>query len=166
MSRADDNRVQILISFVVFFSMLCRDSAAESIMKDHCIPVADGESWAKYMSLSGSYNDEYDIITLQYTEEGLLGVDENREGRAAAFGDDIAIQCLASEYEREIFVVGYFHLWFIVCCVLWFTLNNVLNSSDFPEFTSSPSSCLWSSPWFKMLVHWTCIATFLSFMWS
>ncbi|CAK9228295.1 unnamed protein product [Sphagnum troendelagicum] len=82
-----------------------RDSAAESIMKDHCIPVADGESWAKYMSLSGSYNDEYDIITLQYTEEGLLGVDENREGRAAAFGDDIAIQCLASEYEREIFVV-------------------------------------------------------------
>jgi hypothetical protein len=114
MSRADDKKIQskklCLISFVVFFSMWCRDSAAESIMKDHCIPVADGESWAKYMSLSGSYNDEYDIITLQYTEEGLLGVDENREGRAAAFGDDIAIQCLASEYEREIFVVGYFHL--------------------------------------------------------
>ncbi|CAM6012119.1 unnamed protein product [Sphagnum balticum] len=82
-----------------------RDSAAESIMKDRCIPVTNGESWAKYMSVSGSCNDEYDIITLQYTEEGLLSVDENREGRAAAFGDDIAIQCLASEYEREIFVV-------------------------------------------------------------
>jgi hypothetical protein len=92
-----------LISFVV--SMLDRDSAAESIMKDRCIPVTNGESWAKYMSVSGSCNDEYDIITLQYTEEGLLSVDENREGRAAAFGDDIAIQCLASEYEREIFVV-------------------------------------------------------------
>jgi hypothetical protein len=63
-------------------------------------------------------------------------------------------------------VVGYFHLWFIVCCVVWFRLNNVLNSTDFPEFTSSPLNCLWSSPWFKMLVHWTCIATFLSFIWS
>ncbi len=83
-------------------------------MKDRCIPVTNGESWAKYMSVSGSCNDEYDIITLQYTEEGLLSVDENQEGRAAAFGDDIAIQCLASEYEREIFVV---------CCFCTFTLG-------------------------------------------
>ena len=65
----------------------------------------DSLSWAKYMSISGSPDDEYDIITLQYTEEGLLSVDENREGRAAAFGDDIAIECLATEFKREIFVV-------------------------------------------------------------
>lgn len=65
----------------------------------------DGPSWAKYMSISGSPDDEYDIISLQYTEEGLLTVDENREGRAAAFGDDIAIECLATEFKREIFVV-------------------------------------------------------------
>lgn len=82
-----------------------RDSAVESVYKDRCTTVADGESWAKYMSLSGSSSDEYDIITLQYTEEGLLSVEENREGRAAAFGDDIAIECLATEYEREIFVI-------------------------------------------------------------
>lgn len=65
----------------------------------------DGPSWAKYMSVCGSPDDEYDIITLQYTEEGLLTVDENRDGRAAAFGDDIAIECLATEFKREIFVV-------------------------------------------------------------
>jgi len=80
--------------------------AAESIYKERCVPVNDGPSWAKYMLISGSPDDEYDIITLQYTEEGLLSVDENREGRAAAFGDDIAIECLATEFKREIYVVS------------------------------------------------------------
>uniref|UniRef100_A0A7N2R603 Uncharacterized protein n=1 Tax=Quercus lobata TaxID=97700 RepID=A0A7N2R603_QUELO len=41
---------------------------AESIYKETCVPVNDGPSWAKYMSISGSSDDEYDIITLQYTE--------------------------------------------------------------------------------------------------
>ncbi|XP_061374416.1 uncharacterized protein LOC133316650 [Gastrolobium bilobum] len=82
-----------------------REMAAESIYKERCIPVNDGPSWAKYMLISGSPDDEYDIITLQYTEEGLLSVDENRGGRAAAFGDDIAIECLATEFKREIYVV-------------------------------------------------------------
>ncbi|KAF5726645.1 hypothetical protein HS088_TW22G00326 [Tripterygium wilfordii] len=79
--------------------------AAESIYKERCIPVTDDLSWAKYMLISGSPDDEHDIITLQYTEDGLLSVDENREGHAAAFGDDIAIECLATEFRREIYVV-------------------------------------------------------------
>ncbi|KAL9386661.1 hypothetical protein Peur_019785 [Populus x canadensis] len=82
-----------------------REMAAESIYKERCIAVNDGPSWAKYMLISGSPDDEDDIITLQYTEEGLLSVDENREGHAAAFGDDIAIECLATEFKREIYVV-------------------------------------------------------------
>ncbi|KAL6193398.1 hypothetical protein ACLB2K_034482 [Fragaria x ananassa] len=82
-----------------------RELAAESIYKERCISVSDGPSWAKYMLISGSPEDEYDIITLQYTEEGLLTIDENREGHAAAFGDDIAIECLATEFKREIYVV-------------------------------------------------------------
>ncbi|CAH2057373.1 unnamed protein product [Thlaspi arvense] len=81
--------------------------AAESIYKERCFPVNDGQSWAKYMSICDSSNDEHDIITLQYTEEGLLTVDENREGHAAAFGDDIAIECLATEFQREIYVNGF-----------------------------------------------------------
>ncbi|XP_078441356.1 gap junction beta-4 protein [Wolffia australiana] len=84
---------------------LQRETAAETIYKERCIPVGDASSWAKYMSISGSPEDEHDIITLQYTEEGLLTVDENREGHAAAFGDDIAIACLSTEFGREIFVV-------------------------------------------------------------
>ncbi|XP_062191010.1 uncharacterized protein LOC133894846 [Phragmites australis] len=82
-----------------------REIAAETIYKERCITVNDGDSWAKYMSISGSAEDEHDIITLQYTEEGLLTIDENRDGRAAAFGDDIAIECLATEFKREVYVV-------------------------------------------------------------
>lgn len=82
-----------------------RDMAAETIYKERCIAVDDGPSWGKYMSTSGSEDDEYDVITLQYTEEGLLTVDENRDGRAAAFGDDIAIESIATEFKREIFVL-------------------------------------------------------------
>ncbi|GLJ49324.1 hypothetical protein SUGI_1042610 [Cryptomeria japonica] len=82
-----------------------RETAAECIYKERCIVVEDGLSWGKYMSICGSSDDEYDIITLQYTEEGLLSVDENSQGRAAAFGDDIAIYTLATEFNREIFVV-------------------------------------------------------------
>lgn len=85
-----------------------RDQAAESIYKERCIPVDDAESWAKYMSIAGTGNEEYDIITLSYLKDGLMSVDDNREGRAAAFGDDIAIECLANEFEREIFVVRNF----------------------------------------------------------
>ncbi|XP_047315109.1 uncharacterized protein LOC124919034, partial [Impatiens glandulifera] len=75
--------------------VLQREMAAESIYKERCDAVDDGPSWAKYMSISGCPDDEFDIITLQYTEEGLLTVYENRAGHAAAFGDDIAIECLA-----------------------------------------------------------------------
>ncbi|KAG6536061.1 uncharacterized protein LOC122022676 [Zingiber officinale] len=82
-----------------------REVAAESIYKERCITINDGPSWAKYMSISGSPEDEYDIITLQYTEEGLLTIVENRSGHAAAFGDDIAIESLATEFRREVFVV-------------------------------------------------------------
>ncbi|KAK7273123.1 hypothetical protein RIF29_14169 [Crotalaria pallida] len=92
------------IDELIHFGMQ-RELAAESIYRERCIPVTDGPSWAKYMLISGSPDDEYDIITLQYTEEGLLSVDENREGHAAAFGDDIAIECLATEFKREIYVV-------------------------------------------------------------
>lgn len=55
--------------------------------------------------ISGSPDDEYDIINLQYTEEGLLSIDENRDSRAAAFDDDIAIVCLATEFKQAVYVV-------------------------------------------------------------
>lgn len=77
------------------------------------------------MSISGSPDDEYDIITLQYTEEGLLTVDENREGRAAAFGDDIAIECLAEVFKREIFVVRLMVL-HLLCLVFFFCSVHLL----------------------------------------
>lgn len=86
---------------------LCREMAAVTIYKERCIAVNDGDSWAKYMAISGSAEDEHDVNTLQYTEEGLLTIDVNGDGHAAAFGDDIAIECLATEFKREVFVVSF-----------------------------------------------------------
>ena len=86
-------------------SVTYREAAAESVFKERCEAVIDGTSWAHYMAVSGSGADEYDIVSLQYTSDGLMAVDENREGRAAAFGDDIAIECAATELGREIWVV-------------------------------------------------------------
>ncbi|CAM8951515.1 unnamed protein product [Rhodiola kirilowii] len=102
--KEDRESLDSAIDELVQFGMQ-REFAAESIYKERCIAVEDGESWAKYMSVSGSPDDEHDIITLQYTEDGLLSVDENRNGHAAAFGDDIAIECLATEFKREIYVI-------------------------------------------------------------
>ncbi|XP_057486983.1 uncharacterized protein LOC130773068 [Actinidia eriantha] len=103
-NKQDREGLNSAIDELVCFGMQ-RELAAESIYKERCIAVDDGSSWAKYMSISGSPGDEHDIITLQYTEDGLLTVDENREGHAAAFGDDIALECLATEFKREIYVV-------------------------------------------------------------
>uniref|UniRef100_A0A7N0UWM6 Uncharacterized protein n=1 Tax=Kalanchoe fedtschenkoi TaxID=63787 RepID=A0A7N0UWM6_KALFE len=102
--KEDREALDSSIDELVQFGMQ-REFAAESIYKERCIAVEDGETWAKYMSVSGSPDDDHDIITLQYTEDGLLSVDENRQGHAAAFGDDIAIECLATEFKREIYVV-------------------------------------------------------------
>ncbi|KAH9627241.1 hypothetical protein KSS87_018517 [Heliosperma pusillum] len=104
LNKSDRHLVDDAILQLLNLGML-RELAAESIYRERCVAVEDGPTWANYMSISGSPDDQYDIITLQYTEEGLLTVDDNREGRAAAFGDDIAIECLATEFHREIYVV-------------------------------------------------------------
>ena len=96
---------QLFLFFLNHFSIFFSESAAETVYKERCIAVDNGDAWAKYMSIAGDTNDVHDIITLMYAEDGLISIDDNREGRAAAFGDDIAIESLASEYHREIFVV-------------------------------------------------------------
>lgn len=52
------------------------------------------------MYIMGNLDDEYDIISLHYTQEGLLTVNDNRDGKAAVFGDDIAIESFANEFQR------------------------------------------------------------------
>lgn len=98
------------------------------------------------MSISGSLGDEFDIITLQYTEDGLLSVDENREGHAAAFGDDIAIECLATEFKREIYVVRT-NQSFSSCVSLWLYLI-------FYQFVSYVSSLTLFSFKFLIILFW------------
>ena len=80
------------------------NTAAFTLYQDMGRPVNDLDSWADYQAIEGSMDDEHAIISLQFVEEGLLSVDVG-EGQGA-FGDDLAIEFLATEYQREIFVVG------------------------------------------------------------
>ena len=79
------------------------NTAASTLYQDLGRPVNDLDSWADYQALEGSTDDEHAIISLQFVEEGLLSVDVAEY--QGAFGDDLAIEVLATEYQREIFVV-------------------------------------------------------------
>ena len=89
-------------------SLLCHAGmdytlAAETVYRDLCSAVQDVQSWVKYMRVDGSSDSEYRIVTLRYVQEGLLSADLEQQ---AAFGDDLALECLATEYQRDIYVVG------------------------------------------------------------
>jgi hypothetical protein len=80
------------------------NTAASTVYQELGRPVKDLDSWADYQAIEGCPDDEHAIVSLQYVEEGLLTVDV-AEGQGA-FGDDLAIEILATEYSREIFVVS------------------------------------------------------------
>lgn len=81
------------------------NKAKETVYRENGLAVKDGETWAKYMAIGphGEDDGEYEIISLQYIEEGLLEVED--DGWRAAFGDDIALEALATELGREVYVV-------------------------------------------------------------
>lgn len=85
------------------------NTAACAVYQDVGCPVNDLDSWTDYQAIEGSMDDEHVVVSLQYVEEGLLTVDLV-EGQGA-FGDDLAIEILATEYQREIFVVSAAHFY-------------------------------------------------------
>ena len=89
--------------------------------------VDSAAAWARYMALGGGAGDAARVVALQYVEgEGpardpeacgacerparpagsaqLLSVDV-AGASTGAFGDDLAIECLATAYGRDIYVV-------------------------------------------------------------
>ena len=62
-------------------------------------------AWARYMRVDGTGGDaqEHEVVALHYVEEGLMNVEVGREG--GTFGDDIAMQMLATELGRALYVV-------------------------------------------------------------
>lgn len=80
------------------------NTAASTVYTDLGCAVNDLDSWTDYQAIDGGCEDEHAVVSLQYVEEGLLTVDV-AEGQGA-FGDDLAIEVLATEYQREIFVVS------------------------------------------------------------
>lgn len=80
-------------------------------------------AWARYMALDGGARHRARVVALQYVDGGA-DADEGTTGGAArsppggqllsvdiaaagtgAFGDDLAIECLAAAYGRDVYVV-------------------------------------------------------------
>ncbi len=80
-------------------------------------------AWARYMALDGGARHRARVVALQYVDGGA-DMDEGTTGGAArsppggqllsvdiaaagtgAFGDDLAIECLAAAYGRDVYVV-------------------------------------------------------------
>ncbi|KAH7436459.1 hypothetical protein KP509_05G021200 [Ceratopteris richardii] len=73
--KSDREAMDTAIDAPVWCNVL-RENAAEMVYKERCLSINNGDTWANYMSIAGNESDEYDIITF-----------------------------LASEYQREVFVV-------------------------------------------------------------
>lgn len=78
-------------------------TAAGTVYEELGERVDDLDSWARYMALDGSEQDDSCVVTLQYVEDGLLSVEVCE--LQGAFGDDLAIEVLATECQRDIYVV-------------------------------------------------------------
>ena len=106
----------------------CSDQAAAlQVFREVGAAVDSAAAWARYMALRGGAGDGARVVALQYVEgegpprdpedwgacEGparpasraqLLSVDV-AGASTGAFGDDLAIECLATAYGRDIYVV-------------------------------------------------------------
>ncbi|KAK9842222.1 hypothetical protein WJX81_001215 [Elliptochloris bilobata] len=71
------------------------NDAAEAVFREVGAAVDSAAAWARYMALGGSASDAARM---------LLSVDVAGAGMGA-FGDDLAIECLAAAYGRDIYVV-------------------------------------------------------------
>ena len=106
----------------------CSDQVTlDQVFREVGAAVDSAAAWARYMALGGGAGDAARMVALQYVEgegpardpegwgacEGsarragsaqLLSVDV-AGASTGAFGDDLAIECLATAYGRDIYVV-------------------------------------------------------------
>lgn len=100
-------QTNVIIIFMLFTSL--QGKGIRVCLQERCIAVNDRHNQDKspgqvqvYFWFCGGCVQHYHPAV---QEEGLLTIDENQDGRAVAFGDNIAVKCLAADFQREVFVV-------------------------------------------------------------
>ncbi|DAZ92562.1 TPA: hypothetical protein N0F65_012792 [Lagenidium giganteum] len=78
--------------------------AAEMVYSQYAQPVVNAEAYCDYMAVGNGDNTHF-LIALNYSQRGLMSVDNDADNSRVAWGDDIVLEALATAYQREIFVV-------------------------------------------------------------
>ncbi|CAK4098561.1 unnamed protein product [Aphanomyces euteiches] len=80
--------------------------AAEMVYSEHAQPVLNAETYCKYMCVGSNFDSNtHFLISMMYSRNGLVGIDNDPDGRRVAWGDDFTLEALATAYQRDIFVV-------------------------------------------------------------
>ena len=106
-ASSDDRDILLARIFSLVDRGMTWDDAAQSIYSQYADPVVNAKTYCRYMAVgntSSGKNIDF-LISLNFTSSGLLSVDNDSNNTQVAWGDDIVLESLASEYQRDIFVV-------------------------------------------------------------
>lgn len=119
-----------------------RVKAAEMAYSRHAQPVLNVESYCDYMSVGNEGNTHF-IIAISYSQSGLVSVDSDPDHSRVAWGDDFALEALATAYQRDIFVV------LVGCGQMFFLPHRPRNVTGLDD-----SECMRSkgnAPWYLLM---------------
>lgn len=119
-----------------------RMKAAELVYSTFAQPVVNAAAYCDYMAV-GDGENTHTLIALNYSRSGLVSIDADPEGRRVAWGDDLALEALATAYQRDIFVV-------LVGCGKMFFLPHRPRSSGSSDDVGLARS-KGHSPWFLLM---------------
>ncbi|KAJ0399223.1 hypothetical protein P43SY_001889 [Pythium insidiosum] len=119
-----------------------RMKAAEAVYSKFARAVVNAEAYCDYMAI-GFGENEHDMIALHYSRSGLVSVDCDPNQTKVAWGDDFALEALATAYQRDIFVV------LVGCGKMFFLPHRPQSVPDLDETTVSRSKG--NAPWFLLM---------------
>ncbi|GLD98116.1 hypothetical protein PINS_up006813 [Pythium insidiosum] len=119
-----------------------RMKAAEMVYSKYARAVVNAEAYCDYMAI-GFGENEHDMIALHYSRSGLVSVDCDPNQTKVAWGDDFALEALATAYQRDIFVV------LVGCGKMFFLPHRPQSVPDLDQTSVSRSKG--NAPWFLLM---------------
>lgn len=120
----------------------CR--AAETVYSQYAQPVVNAQAYCEYMAVGNGDNTHF-LIGLNYSQRGLVSVDDDPDNCRVAWGDDIVLEALATAYQRDIFVV------LIGCGKMFFLPHRPHPTTSSPGVPEPLCRSKGNAPWFLLM---------------
>lgn len=123
------------------------ERAAEIVYSEYTQPVVNAETYCKYMTVGNGGKNTHFLVSLSYSQNGLVSIDNDPENRRVAWGDDIVLESLATAYQRDIFVV------LVGCGQIFFLPHRPRAIADEQDSENESASALSKgyAPWFLLM---------------